>query len=201
MPKAGDAVIQQCCCDIEHEKLFLPSDFSSPMRDTLELTLLGGEEAKLREGEAFDALHLVRTAAKTVVALRDRKNKHSRGQAENTRSGTLIRNAEGQRDLHMQSYAFARHSMIALRFLDAEDRHSPFPPLTLEDTFMKSRQRKRTVGDSRRADGLIWHMGSITSGSGTPLLSTPTPTGAGEVPEDEISIGTLYLIFLMPCHL
>jgi hypothetical protein len=107
MPKAGDVVIGQPSSDIECKKLYLPSEFSSAMRDTLELMLLGGEEAKLQEGEAFDALHLVQTAVKTIVALQDWKNKHACGQAENTRSGTLIRNAKRQRDLHMQLYTFA----------------------------------------------------------------------------------------------
>jgi hypothetical protein len=86
--------------------------------------------------------------------------------------------------------------MTVLGFLDADDCHSPFPPLTLEDTFMKLQQCKCTVGDSRQPDGLIWNIGSVTSGSKSPPFAL---TGADEEAEDESSIGKLYSIFLMPC--
>jgi hypothetical protein len=180
MPKAGDAVIRQAPCEVEREKLWLPSDFPFSEREALDLAILGGEETKLREGEAFDALLLIRTAVKTVVALRDRKTKNARGQAENTRSGILIKNAEGQRDLHMQTYNFARSAMITLGFLDPRDTLSPFPPLTLEDTFMKSRQRKRGLGDSHRTDGLLWHIGGIVADSKSGSSTTTGAAGESE---------------------
>jgi hypothetical protein len=175
MPKAGDAVIHQPPCEVEHEKLYLPSDFSSEEREALDVAILGGEETKLREGEAFDSLLLIQTAVKTAVALRDQKNRHARGQAENTRSGVLIRNAEAQRDLYMQTYNHARTSMITLKYLDPEDSHSSFPPLTLEDTFMKSQRRKRGLGDSHLTDGLLWHMGGARLES---IVGPSTMTGS-----------------------
>jgi hypothetical protein len=197
MPKAGDAVIRQPPCEVECEKLYLPSEFPSSERDALEVAILAGEETKLREGEAFDSLLLIQTAVKTVVALRDQKNRHARGQGENTRSGTLIRGAEAQRDLHMQTYHFARSSMIALGFLDAGDFQPSFPPLTLQDTFMKSHQRKRGLGDSRQTDGVLWHMGGIVSESNAGPSRTPPTTGAsGESGVGEV-IGVSYLSFLM----
>ena len=198
MPSVGDAVIRLPPCEVESETLFLPSDLRPSQRDALDFAILGGEERKLREGEAFDSLLLIQTAVKTVVALRDRKSKHARGQAENTRSGILIRNAEAQRNLHMETYNFARSSMIALGFLDTEDSFSSFPPLTLEDTFMKSRQRKRGLGDSHRTDGLLWHMGDIVSESKSLPLPTPTTNGESEV---EKAVGALYYIFLISAYL
>jgi hypothetical protein len=199
MPKTGDAVIRQLPCEVEREKLYLPSDFPSPQRDALEVAILGGVEIKLREGEAFDSLLLLQTAVKTVVALRDQKNRHARGQGENTRLGTLIRNAEAHRDLHMQTYNFARSSMITLGFIDAENSHSSFPPLTLEDTFMKSQRRKRGLGDSRRVDGLLWHMGGVASESEPSSLRTPTATGASGESEVGGAIGLLYHLSLKSC--
>ena len=174
MPKAGDAVIRQPPCDVECENLYLPSDFRSSERDLLEVAALGVIEIKLGEGEAFDSLLLLQTAVKTIVALWDQKNRNAHGQGENTRSATLIRNAEAHRDLHMQTYSFARSSMIRLGFIDAGNPHSPFPPLTLEDTFMKSVQRKRRLGDSRRGDGLLWQMSGSTSGSEVPPFGSRT---------------------------
>jgi hypothetical protein len=192
MPKAGDAVISQPSCEVECEKLYLPSEFPSSKRDALEVAILAGEETKLREGEAFDSLLLIQTAVKTVVALRDQKIRHARGQGENTRSGKLIRGAEAQCDLHMETYHFARSSLIALGFLDAGDIQSSFPPLTLEDTFMKSHQRKRGLGDSRQTDGALWHMGGVAGPSRMP----PTTGASGQSGVGEV-IGVSYLSFLM----
>jgi hypothetical protein len=197
MPNAGNAVIRLPPCEVESETLYLPSDFPFSERDAYDLAFLGGEERKLREGEAFDSLLLIQTAVKTTVALRDRKHRHARGQAENTRSGILIRNAEAQRDLHMETYNVARSSMIALGFLGSEESLSSFPPLTLEDTFMKSQQRKRGLGDSHRTDGLLWHMGGVSKSSG-PSLPTPTTNGESEVGK---AAGVLYYIFLISAHL
>ena len=56
MPKAGDMLIRECPSEVEDEKLYLPSDFPSSEREANGFALLGSEEVKLREGEAFDAL-------------------------------------------------------------------------------------------------------------------------------------------------
>jgi hypothetical protein len=162
MPEAGDILIREKACEVEKEKLYLPSDFSPLEREVIGVTMLGCEEVKLREGEAFDALHATRSAVKAVIALKDRKRRDARGQAENTRSGRFIRDAEARRDRHMQTYAAARDAMCSLGLINADGINSPFPPLTLADTFMKSRQRKRGVGDSHRTDGALWRMGRIT---------------------------------------
>jgi hypothetical protein len=159
MPGAGNAVIQQPPCELEDEVLYLPSDFSPSEREAIGVSLLGTEEAKLREGEAFDALRAVQVAVKSITALRDRKRKNARGQGENTRAGAYIRDAEARRDLHMKTYKTARNAMISLAVVREGDPHSPFPPLTLEDTFMKSCQRGRGLGDSRQTDGKLWHVG------------------------------------------
>jgi hypothetical protein len=57
----------------------------------------------------------------------------------------------------MRTYAACRTAMITLGTLDEDDPQSPFPSLRLEDTFMKSTQRGRGLGDSRRTDGKLWH--------------------------------------------
>ena len=190
MLRAGDAVNKQAACEIEVETLFMPSDFTSSERTVLGITVLGGEEVKLREGQAFDALQAIQSAVKCVLSLWDHKHKDSRGQTQNTRSLVLIKKAEARRDNHMETYAAARKAMISLGFLDdvSGDR-SPFPPLKLEDTFMKSRQRRREVGDSRRPDGPLWRAGKITVGSRTSM----SPTKSSEAKSDiEDSIGACH---------
>jgi hypothetical protein len=191
MPKAGDAVAKHRSCDVEHERLFLPSDFSSGKeRQDADCVALGIEEAKLREGEAFDALRAIQCAVKTMTALQDKKRKNARGQADNTRSAGYIREAQGRRDHHMATYASARQAMIALGTVSKTDPHSPFPPLTLEDTFMKSRQRGRGLGDSRRTDGMLWHTHRPAVGTsetipvGVSTGSQPDEAESEEVPRE-----------------
>jgi hypothetical protein len=184
MPKAGDAIVRQPSCEIEHEILFLPSDFSCDKRQEVEAMALGVEEAKLREGEAFDALRATQNAVKTMSALLDRKRKHARGQAENTRSSSYVREAQGRRDHHMSTYATCRTAMIALGMLNENDPQSSFPPLSLEDTFMKSTQHGRGLGDSRRTDGMLWRK------HGQPMDTDDSPVAGAwsDVHSDETGV-------------
>jgi hypothetical protein len=184
MPKAGDAVARQRSCEVEHEILFLPSDFPCDQRHAVEAVALGIEEAKLREGEAFDALRATQNAVKTMTALLDRKRKNARGQADNTRASNYIREAQGRRDHHMRTYAACRTAMIALGTLDTIDPQSPFPPLSLEDTYMKSTQRGRGLGDSRRTDGMLWRK----HGQAVETDNPPVAGASSDICSDETKI-------------
>jgi len=164
MPVAYDASIKQSPPDIEHKHLCLPSDFTGEQQTAVAMEFKV-EEGKLREGQAYDCLRAVQTAVKTIRALMDKKQKNARGQDANTRAMSYIVEAQKRRDHYMTMYASARCAMIALRSLDKDDPNGPFPPLTLEDTFMKSRQRKRGLGDSRRVDGNLWHRHGHTVGT------------------------------------
>jgi len=59
-PQVVPYIISAPYCPPQEEKLFLPSDFNSNDRTKLGLDILGGEELKLRKGEANDALHSLR---------------------------------------------------------------------------------------------------------------------------------------------
>lgn len=92
----------------------------------------------------------------------------------NTRSGARIQEARDHRDLHMQTYLHARTAMIALGVLsDADGAQSLFPPLSLADTFMKSTQRMRELGDSKCHEGLLWTMGGGVA-SGSAIIGSPS---------------------------
>ncbi|KAJ7127477.1 hypothetical protein C8R46DRAFT_1235584 [Mycena filopes] len=151
MPNVGDRVAGQKAL-VQCEKLFLPSDFSAPERQALGLLDLAVEEAKWREGQAFDHLRRLQNVVKTITALRNRKTRDERKQKENTRAGDNIRVSTAIRDQHMAGYEAAR---VALAALDAE---SKFIPLTESDLYMKSVQQKRRVGDSRHIDGALWRL-------------------------------------------
>jgi hypothetical protein len=121
-------------------------------------------------------------AVKTITALRDRKRKNAHGQGENTRAGGYIRDAEAKRNAHMETDASARTVMISLNIIDEDNPQSVFPPLVLEDTYMKSQYVSQGLGDSRRTDGMLWHMGGVGVGVGLSSLpqSTSSDSGGGE---------------------
>ncbi|KAJ7243463.1 hypothetical protein C8J57DRAFT_1243408 [Mycena rebaudengoi] len=153
MPKVGDVVATQAVTApaVQEEKLFPPSDFSSePERHTLDLTSLAAEEVKWREGQIFDSLRAIQNIVKAMSALRYQKNKHSRQQKQNTRSGDTIREAQTRWDHHMESYEAACQALMAL------NSGHQFPPLTEADLYMKPVPQKRQVGDSRHTDGKLW---------------------------------------------
>lgn len=158
----------------EEEKLYLPSDFLSSQRTNLGLNQLAHGESQLREGAAFDALARVQTAVKVIVVLRDRKKKDAHGQEKHTRALSKIHLAESKRDHAMSEYNRSRQALIAL---DVVDAGTVFPALSLQDTFRKSTLSKRSVGDSRRTDGVIWTYGGI---NGQPRHSSSNATSTAD---------------------
>ncbi|KAF4608969.1 hypothetical protein EYR40_001322 [Pleurotus pulmonarius] len=185
MPLIGDAISQQPVTPVEQEILFLPSDFDSQSRQLLELTSLAPLEFRLREGEACDALDLIRNAVKAVITLQDRKTKNDRGQDDNTRSTKYIKDAEQRREFYIDVYNHARACMIELsQDLGTADNNTlqQFPHLRKEDTFMKSRQKGRLLGDSRRTDGLIFTLTGDASDIGDNSEPKITDTIEAQIP-------------------
>ncbi|KAJ7884770.1 hypothetical protein B0H14DRAFT_2564170 [Mycena olivaceomarginata] len=145
MPTISDRVASQSAtsppCLVENEKLFLPSDLTAAERRELGLTSLGIEEAR------------------QFGALRDRKEKNERQQKQNSRVGVHINDAVRRREFRMATYDAARQAMISLDSM-SQGPDSAFPPLSVDDTFMKSVVKKRQLGDSRFTDGQLFTVGS-----------------------------------------
>lgn len=188
MPDIGNFLLHEKACEVELEKLFLPSSFDD--RNRVCVVALGVEEIKFREGAAFDALCALQTAVKTITALRGRKVKNDRGQAANTRSSRCLSDCEARRDLHMASYTAHRQALIKLGFIDKLDPHSIFPELTLPDTFMKSTEGSRCLGDSRRTDGLLWASGAVGAGNTVRQVASMDESRDYNVEVDEVGTGT-----------
>jgi hypothetical protein len=167
MPEAADRLAVAQSCDIEKEKLWLPSDFSDPDRVALGLAMvaLGEEEGKLRKGEAYDFIRVLQTVCKTLSALKDRKRVDEAGQHNHTIAGDQVLDTRDRRGYFIESYNAVRTALISLRISDATHPEGAFPHLTIAQTFMKSRRRKRALGDSRRGDGLLFMMTGVASGS------------------------------------
>ncbi|KAK7015430.1 CxC2 domain-containing protein [Favolaschia claudopus] len=182
MPQVGDKVALQSqqlpSIQLEHERLFLPSDFVEVERQELRLGTLGSEEARWREGQAFDALRATQSVVKTLRALLDHTARHDRQQKQRSRAGDQLRDIIRRRDFRMGTYDVARKAMITLGSLEPGPQSS-FPPLSIADTFMKSVIKKRQLGDSHLTDGRWFTM---TASSSTPSQSTQQSSGSTKTP-------------------
>lgn len=152
MPKIGDKVAAQTTAapPVQLEQLYLPSEFTEKERQEFDLVQLGLEEARWREGQAFDILRALQNIVKAMRVLRGHKIKQDRQQKQNSRAGDHIAEAAKRRDHHMEAFNVAHAAIVALV------GSSQFPALTQDDLFMKSVHQKRQVGDSKRTDGLLF---------------------------------------------
>ncbi|KAJ7866022.1 hypothetical protein B0H14DRAFT_2573576 [Mycena olivaceomarginata] len=92
-----------------------------------------------------------------------------------------IEEARWREEFRMATYDAARQAMISLDSM-SQGPDSAFPPLSVDDTFMKSVVKKRQLGDSRFTDGQLFAVGSgATQPIGvSPALETGGPsTDAG----------------------
>ncbi|KAI0029462.1 hypothetical protein K488DRAFT_72962 [Vararia minispora EC-137] len=168
MPGVADKLMcPSSGCD-EDEVLWLPSDLTEGDRVKLGLVALAKAEQDLREGECFDAISAIRSSVKAIDAMAVRKRKDLRGTGAQTRSTTKISHFQDIRDGHMERYNHARQALVALGYISPDDRDSPFPPLTVEDTYRKGVETGREIGDSKRDETLLWAgagVGSLPSTS------------------------------------
>ncbi|KAJ7711700.1 hypothetical protein B0H16DRAFT_1744912 [Mycena metata] len=188
MPDVTELMGAPQVCEVECEKLWLPSDFTPEQRVALGSTMiaLAEEEGKLREGEAYDLIRKLQTACKGLSALEDRK-RLEKGQKSATAAGEQVLDARRRRDELIKAYNSVRQAMISLGTLleSTDPANDQFPVLTVKDTFMKSRRRERALGDSRRGDGMLYTRTGITAGS--KISNAPAPDeGDGEDSEQEL---------------
>jgi hypothetical protein len=168
-PQLGNTVAAQDVCDIEVEKLYLPSDFGKRKRDELQLNHLVDVEMSLREGEAHDALRDLRATVRHLNALTFHKQTDVRGQRENLKSMDTINDFKAKRRLLITKYNAARSAMIALGCEDT-GKDGDFPPLREEDATMKYSERPYQLGDSKRVDGPLF-----TAGAGRKVVLPDEP--------------------------
>jgi hypothetical protein len=137
--------------NIEDTILYLPSDFTAKERLDLNLECVAREEKILREGELVDALSNVREAAQYLSCMRSRKKKTARGQRQNMRDESKCVEQEHLLDDRIAHYNYARQRLLKLT-----DDDPRFPPLSTADTFRKSPDIRRQLGDSVMPDGRLW---------------------------------------------
>ncbi|KAJ6466512.1 hypothetical protein DFH09DRAFT_956689 [Mycena vulgaris] len=193
MPAVEGHLNTLSACTVEDEFLGLPSDFTSDQREDLNISVFAGQEAKLREGAAYDALKLVKLAAQTLQTLRDRRKKNSSGVAKNTRSQIQLNDTERRRDLHIANYMAARGALMVLGAAVGDT--TDFPALEAKDTFLKSRTLRRILGDSGIPVTEMAGGGLRTRAmpSGTVMVGRARPVARGvgaTVPKNRATTGT-----------
>ncbi|KAJ6563399.1 hypothetical protein DFH09DRAFT_920273 [Mycena vulgaris] len=165
MVEAADRITCAQSCEVELEKLWLPSDFTEADRVAMgpNIIALAAEEAKLREGEAYDLIRVIQTICRGLSALEDQK-KDVRGQKDNTISGEQVLDTRHRRDCAIKAY---NSVLLQLGMIqdEGDKKDSQFPHLTVDDTFMKSRRWERALGDSRRGDGMLYTRIGVSAGS------------------------------------
>ncbi|KAK0433192.1 hypothetical protein EV421DRAFT_1741782 [Armillaria borealis] len=142
----------------ETYKLLLPSAMSHALHQKMAFTDLVMEEYKLREGAAYDAIAEVRLHASTVAYMDETRQRDVKGQRHLTRSLCQLNDARNRLELGIQHYNAHRTAMKELGVHDGSS--FPLPELSMQDTYRKTRTRKRAMGDSRKMDGRIF--GNIT---------------------------------------
>ncbi len=107
-PDAASRYTLSLPCHPEDELLCMPCDFDEEERLRFKLIPLAHQFAKLVKGKLFDAVRTLRRDVKVLTAARDRKSKHDRSQAANTRSMTQILGLQSKHDEHIQDYEYWR---------------------------------------------------------------------------------------------
>jgi hypothetical protein len=157
---------------LEQAILYLPSDFTAKQRLELGLSSLAAEEKIFREGALCDSVRGIRDASQLLSAFGHDKYKNSRGQQQNLRSNAPIITHTTKRDQALESYNANREKYQRLT-----DDSVRFPKLTVADTYRKSTEEHRRLGDSRRPDGAVWSLGKAT------LQTSKVSVGAPNSPD------------------
>jgi hypothetical protein len=123
------------------------------------MTELAECERELREAEVHEYLNQVRSSVKVIGALSSHKKVHARGQAQNTRAQSSIKEEEKKRDLAVVHYNSSREALLRLvPSVDCQTMQERLPVLSVRDTYRKPPEKRRDVGDSRQSDGRAWNV-------------------------------------------
>ncbi|KAF9059672.1 hypothetical protein BDP27DRAFT_1431028 [Rhodocollybia butyracea] len=147
-PDVVDLIAELPDCEIEDEKLFLPSDMTEAERMLYLPDALIQIECKVRDGDLHDSIHEVHNAAKAYSATHSQR-KEGRGTKDGLRSTLLLDKIRVERDCCIWDYLRARQALINLKCVQRDE----LPVMTEADTYQFTTVQPRQLGDSRRTDG------------------------------------------------
>ncbi|KAJ8703478.1 hypothetical protein PTI98_002100 [Pleurotus ostreatus] len=136
----------------EHIKLFLPSDVIRSARFDYQLARY---EWRLRHGQAFDDLAELRRHLLVLSTMYQSKDSYVRGQKNNTRSVTLIKNVQGRINYVAQKYRTCRSALTLLSGpLEENGWERSLQPLL--DTDIRSLREGEDASSSEGRRQLSW---------------------------------------------
>ncbi|KAJ7035891.1 hypothetical protein C8F04DRAFT_954397 [Mycena alexandri] len=155
-PKLKSEIANRPLTTVEKEKLFFPSEFNEPARNSLGMLEAGTIEYKLREGQAYDALEEVRQAIKTFNFNVAFKISNIGGQPSNTRAQNFLRILANARVVEADRYRRARGALLQLGLSDVD---ANLRPLVNSDLYAKNTREMPKMGESKQVDPWIWTAG------------------------------------------
>ncbi|KAF8998463.1 hypothetical protein BDZ89DRAFT_1051589 [Hymenopellis radicata] len=110
-----ESVARTAAVEVEDQKLWLPSDFSSEKRSTVCLGDIAAKEAEIRKGQCYDALQAMRDCERALRTLVSYRRDETDGQGVRTRAQRSIDAIEARRNYNADRY---RRCRCALERLD-----------------------------------------------------------------------------------
>ncbi|TRM56325.1 hypothetical protein BD626DRAFT_357487, partial [Schizophyllum amplum] len=116
--------------DVEHQMIYLPSDFPANVRRMICAEGLPEKELKLRIAGAHDLMNALQRKLHAKQYHIEWRNKHVTGQKKSTRARALLETLQGKIELDAVAYRHTRAAILALRGLTEDDQ---FPALLPSD--------------------------------------------------------------------
>ncbi|PIL23637.1 hypothetical protein GSI_14950 [Ganoderma sinense ZZ0214-1] len=166
------------------EVLGLPSDFTAEEVDKYDLKLLADYELRIRVGQAFDQLEIVRQTVMHLAAFVDAKKEHAHARKENMRANDLNRYSETIRNDAARKYNHIYDRILQLRGTPSTVSTDPSDPASYlkrinipGDLTISNMKVAREQGDRHRSGSWIWWafedvMGVVDTAERTPGQST-----------------------------
>ncbi|KAL0572000.1 hypothetical protein V5O48_009966 [Marasmius crinis-equi] len=171
-----------CRGEVEDLELRLPSDLTKAERIKYGLTALAQQEGLLLEAQINILIGEIKSICQHLFAILHYKNKNVSTHSLRTRAGKTIASIAASRDEVIAAYNRCRSALVRLEFLSEDDAN--YPQLTPTDTYKKSVDHKRRIGDSRRADGQLWVLGGASKRLAEIEIGADLGVGVGGDPDN-----------------
>lgn len=138
------------------DKILLPSSFTSEERVKHGLQRLARLEYKIREADAYDALHALKLSLREIAYQVSRFGKDGYGKRNNTRRVRAQKDAHQAKREHAAVYRCAHQALVCLGM------HAPssnLKELKEEDMYRPSVQDPHELGSGKKTAGWIWAVG------------------------------------------
>ncbi|KAJ8509466.1 hypothetical protein ONZ45_g8368 [Pleurotus djamor] len=146
----------------ENYLLFLPSNLDDAQRTKYGIGDWVDIERRLREGQANDAIRLLRLdilTGQSLTSFSKSKSNAVHGVQKTTRSQKWIRKQKRNLQIHTAAYNTARKALLRLGMPPDDDR---FPALSQDDLVARNPTSRPVLGESRQGTSWIWRVARMS---------------------------------------